>query len=152
MALGDSRRASGAAMEQQRRAIGTGNEAARRAIGAANEASRRGTAQIVDDLNRLTIPAKEPRRLRTVEPRGLLPAKRGTGNNPPTPIRAGTGGGIASPLTEVESSRIYFEEVSTFFTNDYLLMVEIQPLQQLKMTDADGQEVVFNYKVPPTNV
>lgn len=152
MALGDSRRASGESMAKQRRDSGESMAKQRRAIGAGNEASRRGTAQIVDDINRLTIPAKEPRRLSTIEPRGALPAKRGTGSNLPTPINPGAGGGIASPLTEVEDSRVYFDEVSTFFTNDFLLMVEIKPLQQMKMTDADGQEVVFNYKVPPTNV
>src|SRR5690606_39138742 len=99
MALGDERRGIGRRNEAARRAIGTSNESARRAIGDRITAERRGD-QVVEDINRLRRP--EPRRsppLRTLTPVGGVPAAVGRGVYTP-PVARGTGGGIASPLTE----------------------------------------------------
>lgn len=145
MALGDSRRASGVTLEQQRRAIGTNNESARRDIGKSNEASRRGTAQLVDDLNRLTVPAKEPRRLRTIQPRGLLPAARGTASNLPKPVSNSGGGGIASPLTEPDYLAREFWPDGLVSSDGLFFMPAVK---KVVMQDANGESATFEYAQP----
>lgn len=148
--LSDSRRASGKAIQDSRRASGEKAQDDRRAINDRLEMSRRGTAQIVDDINRLTVPQKEPRRLRKLEKRGALPPKDFTATNPAIPIKGGaSGGGIASPLTETPNSRTYYDETSSLYSSDYMLAVEIEPLKSVTMTDADSQTVVFNWALPP---
>lgn len=145
MALGDSRRASGLSMEEQRRAIGKNNQDSRRAIGKANEDSRRGTAQLVDDLNRLTVPTKEPRRLRTVQPRGSLPATRGTATNAPKPIASTGGGGIASPLTEPDYSVREFWAEGIVSSDGLFFMPAVK---KIVMQDANGESATFEYAQP----
>jgi hypothetical protein len=154
MALGDERRASGESMAQQRRATGKNNEAQRRAIGKAMEESRRGASQLAEDINRLVVPPTTPRRLRTIEPRGVLPTQRGTASSPAQPIRQG--GGIASPLTErttvVEGQTVPDRDywpAQSVMTSDGLLMFQIKPIKTVRMQDANGDAVAFNYALPP---
>jgi len=146
--------------EEKRRAIGSNNEAARRAIGTNNEAARRrigsdmierrtGRAQ-VDDINALVNQPRQRRTLPAVAPRGGVPAQTGTGNYTAPP--AGAGGGIAGPLVEVSGSREYFANKTQFYTSDFLFVVEIQPLRRMTMMDANGAEVPFEYREPPTDV
>lgn len=147
-------------LAQQRAAIraGVSNTRAatgadeRRAIGKRIEAERRGES-VVEDLNRLITPARQRRTLRSVPTVGSLPVTRGRGNY--TPPAAGTGGGIASPLTEVETAegsgvslREYYEDVTVFYSTDYLMAVELQPLKQLHMTDANGDPVALKFQKP----
>lgn len=126
------------------------NEQQRRAIGANNEATRRSFA---DDLNRLVNPSGTNKTLKAIEPRGARAAKRGASTY--TAPATGTGGGIASPLTEKltpsgGSTRTYYEETSNLYSSDYLLAVEIEPLRSVTMIDANGDEVTLNFAPPPS--
>lgn len=126
------------------------NEQIRRAIGANNEASRRSLA---DDLNRLVSPGSANKALKTIDPRGARAAKRGVSTYS-APAAGGTGGGIASPLTEKltptgGSTRTYYAQTSNLYSSDYLLAVEIEPLKSITMIDATGAEVLFNFASPP---
>lgn len=156
-ALGDARRAGGSSMEQQRRDsgnarakerrdIGANNEAGRRAIGDELESSRRGASQMVDDLNRLVVPTSAPRTLRKLEPRGAVPATRGTANNAPVPVRQT--GGIASPLTEPSYAAREFWAGSYIESSDGMLTLQIEPLKKLVLRDANNAEVVFDLAEP----
>lgn len=150
MALGDSRRAGGRANSAERQAIGTNNAAERRTIQTNNTNERRGSS-IQDDLNSLIRPEKQAAQLRSVEPRGSAPAQRGSATYQP-PKAAVSSGGVASPLTEqttvvegaVTADREYWEK-QILSTTDGLLVLEINPLKTLKMKDANGADVIFNY-------
>lgn len=142
MALGDSRRASGQAMEQARRNLGRANEEARRAGGAAMEARRTGKT-VADDLNRLTDPRPARRTLRAIESVGPLPASRGRGVYQPPPTTAA--GGIASPLTEEADSREYYAAVNRPST-DGLVFFSVRAVQRVHMTDANNAEVVLEFQ------
>lgn len=155
MALGDERRAIGRANAADRQAIGYNNAAERRAIQTKNTADRRGSS-IQDDLNSLVRPEKQAAQLRTVEPRGTLPATRGSASYVPPKTAAGTGGGIASPLTEktrTESGltvpdRTYYE--SGYRSSDGLFV--LPAIRTQNMTDANGAEVVFQFANPEGTV
>lgn len=142
MALGDERRASGRQMEQSRRASGQAMEDARRAGGRQMEASRRGEA-MVDDINSIVRPRRQAAPLRRVDPVGPLPATRGTGvYQAPA---SGTGGGIASPVTEPSAAtRTYWP--GGWPSNDGLLV--LPAIRQVQMQDANGAEVIFDYADP----
>ena len=141
------RRAIGANNEAARRSIGSGNEAARRNIGRSNIAERTG---LVDDLNRLVNSGAATKTLRTIEPRGPRPAAVGVSTY--TPPATGTGGGIASPLTEktkvVDGKAVPDREYwpGGYLTTDGMLVM-LAP-KTVNMTDADGASVVFNYANP----
>lgn len=142
MALGDSRRASGQAMEQSRRALGRANEAARRALGDAMENSRRGTT-VVQDINRLTRPQPPRRPLPSIEPVGALPAARGRGDYKAPPPSAA--GGIASPLKETANSREYYAAVNRPST-DGMVFFSVRAVRRVQMTDANDAEVVLEFE------
>lgn len=143
MALGDARRAGGQAMEQARRATGQTNESARRSGGQQMETSRRGEA-VAEDINSLTRPPRQRTSLRRVQPVGPLPAQRGSGPYK-APINTGTGGGIASPVTEpTADTRQYW--AGGWPSNDGLLV--LPALRRVTMQDANGAEVIFDYADP----
>lgn len=153
MALGDERRASGRQMEQSRRASGQAMEDARRAGGRQMEASRRGEA-MVDDINSIVRPRRQAAPLRRVDPVGPLPATRGSGvYQAPA---SGTGGGIASPLTEqtqiVDGKAIPLREYwpQGYMTSDGLFVLPAQ--KTWNMTDANGNAVVFQFADPQGTV
>lgn len=137
MALGDSRRASGAAMEASRRAGGNAM------------IERRTGKSVVEDINSITAPPRQRKSLPNIDPVGALPARRGSGVYS---APAAGGGGISGPLTEVDDSRQYFAEKSLFYTADSLFAVEIQPLKQLMTVDGEENSLPINFKAPPTNV
>lgn len=88
--------------------------------------------------------------LEAVEPRGALPARRGVGE--PRQAEAVGGGGAVGPFTEKENSREYFSRKTQFYSSEFLLVIEVQPLQRLTMKDGNGDEVPFEFKEPPTDV
>lgn len=137
-----SRRASGAAMEASRRASGAAMESSRRAGGAAMEERRRGK-QLVDDINSLAKPPANRKTLRTVDPVGGVPARRGSGVYQP-PASSGSGGGIASPLVEVPNSREYHPTVLRPST-DGAVFFEVRVAKKVTMTDANGAQVVTEF-------
>lgn len=140
--LEQQRRASGAAMESSRRASGRAMEQSRRAGGARMEAERRGS-DIADDMQRLGAPERQPRRLGVVPVAGSVPAARGRGTYKPS--STGTGGGIASPLTEsAASAREYWPSGLT--SSDGLFV--LPAIKKLVMTDVNGAEVVIQLANP----
>ena len=150
MALGDERRASGAANEAARRATGSNNEANRRAGGDAMEARRR-SSTIKNDLNALETPTRQRAQLRNLESRGARPLTRGVGNWDPKNQPATTGG-IASPLTEKTkdqggspvADREYYS--AGLVSSDGLLV--LPAIKKQTFTDANGAEEVRNYATP----
>lgn len=146
MALGDSRRESGRQMEQARRQNGANMESQRRALDALMVAKRRGES-VVEDFQRLESPPQVQRSLPPVTARGGIPAARGRAYYSDKP-KMGTGGGLTPPLTEKDNTRTYFEAKSQFFTADFLLLVEIQPLESVVMIDGDDNEIPLIWKVP----
>ncbi|EGW55159.1 hypothetical protein [Candidatus Endoriftia persephone] len=58
----------------------------------------------------------------------------------------GTGGGIASPLTEQPNTRVFFDQPIT--SSDGLFIFDDLVPQTEKYTDADGAEVVINKANP----
>lgn len=142
----ERRRASGAAMEASRRNSGAAMESSRRAGGAAMTERRTGKS-VVEDINALAAPPRQRKALRAVDPVGALPASRGSGTYQ---APAASGGGIASPLTEVPQTRTYYteEQSQSIYSNDYLLSMEVLPLKSLFLTDASGAEVQMNFALP----
>lgn len=146
----DARRAIGQANQDARRGLGQSNQDARRALGGAMVERRTGKAQAAD-INALVQKPRARQTLRTVDPRGALPAQRGVGSYQPP--ATSTGGGIAAPLTERldtggKADREYHPHAGTFYSNDYMLAVAIRPLKTLNMIDADENEVPFVFGVP----
>lgn len=146
-----------ATLEEQRRATAAGMAASRAPTGQAQRQAggqamierRTGRSQ-VDDINALVNPPRQRRPLPSIEPVGALPASRGRGDYKAPPPSAA--GGIAGPLVEVSGSREYFANKTQFYTSEFLFVVEIQPLRRMTMMDANGAEVPFEYREPPTDV
>lgn len=147
MALGDSRRASGADIERARRQLGLNNETARRNLGRQMEAARRGV-DVVEDIARLTPPTRPTRTLSRVPAVGGYTSQRGRADYNPPRSMGGGGGGIAGPLTEKDGSRTYHPR-GFIYSNDFLLALEIRPLASMTMVDANSAEIVFNYDGTP---
>ena len=138
--------------EGMRRSHQGTSEASRRATEQAMIERRTGRAE-VDDINALVNQPRQRRSLPAVEPRGSVAPQRGRGNY--AAPAGGSGGGIASPLTEVETTpgskladREYYEGVTMFYSTDYMLAIEVQPLKTLKMTDANDEEVQLSFQRP----
>jgi hypothetical protein len=160
MAFGDARRELGRANEKARRAIGTNNEKARRAIGRNNEEARRGIGDAIEasrrgeslqrDLNSLETAPRKRQALSRVEQHGARPVTRGRGTVSLVPV-AGTGGGVASPLTEQTKvvgedtvpDRDYWPDL-VLTSSDGIFTYEVPPVKTLKLKDANDADVVVN--------
>jgi hypothetical protein len=131
-------------LEQQRRAGGAAMTASR-GTGAGMAARRRGKAT-VDDINSLVkLPTTKPK-LAPIEPRGGLAAKQGRGDYQEP--EASTGGGIASPITEIKySDRTYWDDI-TITSSDGLLSFRVKPIKQIEQVDANADEVVQIFANP----
>ena len=156
-----------ATLAQQRAAIRQGITDARRATGEAERdaigqrliAERRGT-EVVEDFNRLQQPASSRRTLRTVPPVGPLGSQVGRGiYTPPPTTTPGTGGGIASPLTEVTKVEGGFNVPDRTFhasitspTSDGIFTMILKPIASLKFTDANAEPAQFDLAAPQTPV
>ncbi|PKM30237.1 MAG: hypothetical protein CVV07_07415 [Gammaproteobacteria bacterium HGW-Gammaproteobacteria-11] len=108
---------------------------------------------LFDDLVDIMPPPRQPPRLPREEPRGGIPARRGYNEVNLQPGQGGTGGGIASPLTEglagvPQLERTYHPFSSFVYANDFAIAVAIRPLESLKMYDANGDLVVLNFADP----
>lgn len=132
MALGDSRRASGAAMVDSRRAIDKAM------------IERRTGKSVVEDINALAAPPRQKRSLPRIEPVGSLPARRGSGVYSPPPSTS-AGGGIAGPLLEktkvVEGVTLPDREYwpSGLLSSDGLFV--LPSIKTLNLIDANDEEV-----------
>jgi len=138
-----------ATLAQQRAAIAAGmrssrqgtSEASRRATGEAMVSRRTGRDE-VDDLNAVITQPRQRTTLRTVEPRGSVPAQVGRGNYTAPPA---AGAGLASPVTEPSFA------VREFWANglassDGLFFLPAP--KKIVMQDANGAEAVFEYAQP----
>lgn len=134
--------------ERERRAIqprntaerrASDNAAARRAGGQAMVERRTGKSQ-ADDINALVTPPRQQRSLRTVEPRGGIPAQRGSGAYVAPPASSG-GSGVASPLTVQQI--IYSEEPSYIATFDASGYFAVKMIARLVTLDSEGREIVI---------
>lgn len=81
------------------------------------------------------------------EARPNVGGKRGIGLASAT----GTGGGIASPLTEEDASkRTYYDEA--LISSDYdLFAVRVRPIKSMDMVDANGSPVKLQFAEPSRN-
>lgn len=146
MSLESERKGGGAAVTASRRATGQQINSERQATGAGLEAERRTIGrQITEDLNRLVMTPTTPKKLTALEKRGALAAKTGLSVYDPNNAPRTGGGGIASPLTEPDySTREYWP--TGLLSSDGLFMSPA--IKVLKLTDADGAEVVINLAQP----
>ncbi|WP_425915914.1 hypothetical protein [Pseudomonas sp. GWSMS-1] len=138
------RRAPGAANAANRQGSGAANAAERRAGGAAMIERRTGKSQ-VDEINSVVVQPKARKTLRTISPRGPLPAQTSPGTDTPNPKPTGGGGGIASPLTEPDATqRTYYDPV-LLPTTDGLAWVSWRSVRRIEMVDAGNAEVVLEF-------
>ena len=144
-------------LESERRAIGSNNEAARRGIGqrmindraaikAGISAARASTFKA--DLNALESSPRKQVTLTKRDAKGTRAATVGTGSYKAPATTSGTGGGIASPLTETSyASREYWGPQS-ITSVDGLLTFRVLPIKQLTQADADDVEIKQIYAEP----
>ena len=60
---------------------------------------------------------------------------------------SGSGGGIASPLTEPDATQRQYHPSQDVYNQDGTI-VKVHPVKQITMKDAAGATVVFNYALP----
>jgi len=95
-----------------------------------------------DDLKRIILnPSRgNIQQLSGPNVREAIPSSIGTATE------AGAGGdGVASPLTEAEDTREYFETPLDIVSSDGLFVIEVQSMRTITMTDANNNELVFDY-------
>lgn len=148
-AMVDARRASGKSMADDRRASGKAMAADRRQSGKDMASERRASGKAFrDDLRALADSETENKALPPARERQPIPAARGIATYTPPPTAPSSGGGIASPLTETDFNSRTYHETSIALSGDFLLGMEIKPIKQITMTDADGQVVLMRYADP----
>lgn len=149
MSLESDRRAIGARNEGQRRGIGQRMINDRQNIRAGISAARASTFKA--DLNTLETAPRKQVSFNSRDPKGARPATVGTGSYKAPPAAASSGGGIASPLTEVEldgfGDREYWPAMIQE-TTDGLLTFEVRPIKKWKFLDADGNAAALNIAKP----
>ena len=98
---------------------------------------------LADDLRKIVLnPARgNIQQLSGPNQREAIPGSTGTA----TDETVGDGDGVASPLTEVEASRRYFDTPTEITASDGLFVIETQGLRTITMTDANGNDLVFDY-------
>src|SRR5690554_3922047 len=98
--------------------------------------------QIKSDINAL-IDSDPPRTaLPAIEPVGGYPAQRGRSTYAAPQAAGGSGGGIASPLTE--TGREYFEQEAVM-SLEGVVAVTVRRTKTLYMEDADSQAVELRF-------
>lgn len=112
--------------------------------------------RLIEDLNKL-IDTARPRQLPPVQERGELPPARGYHESPPPAEPPPSGGGIASPLTEIEStetppvqSRDYHTAEVEITSTDGMITFVYAPIARLRMVDANAAEAEFVFRHPVT--
>jgi len=101
------------------------------------------------DLNSLETARRQTQALNTLERKGVRAATRGRGVWK-EPAKAGTGSGIASPLTETAYTDRQYHPDQTLLSTDGLLSFKVKPLKQLTQKDANDAEVVQIFAAPVT--
>jgi hypothetical protein len=108
-------------------------------------------AQVANVISTLAEAGQRPRRgkdaipaVKTAGP--SIGEKTGEGRAGTDPNSSGTGG-VASPLTERDASVRTYHPAQDVFTEDGTL-VKVYPVKSIRMTDANGNAVDFNYALP----
>lgn len=144
MSAQDERRAIGTRNEAQRRGIGTRMINDRKAIRAGIEAARASTFKA--DLNALESSPRKQVTLTKRDAKGTRAATVGTGSYKAPATTVGTGGGIASPLTEGSAStREYFDQ-QLLPTTDGMVWIRWRSVKKITMADANDAEVILEFK------
>lgn len=101
--------------------------------------------RLIDDINRvITHPARTREPLPPAAGQAAIPG-RGEGK----PTAGGSGGGIASPLTEPDAAERTYHPEQALTSSDGVFTIMIEPLQRLVLQDANSAEVVVEYAIPP---
>ncbi len=79
-------------------------------------------------------------------PGSAIPAQRGIAR-PGVGKQQGSGGGggIASPLSEVPGSRVYYAP-QTVTTTDGAIIFRIEPLKEVQFEDANGETITVQFQ------
>lgn len=86
--------------------------------------------------------------LKPLAPRGARPEQTGVGTGADGRTK-GSGGGIASPLTETSyAARTYHDDDISLPSSDGLFTLVIKPVKSMKFKDADGAAVIINLAKP----
>lgn len=125
------------------------NEQKRQQSGRNMEESRRASGRKMrDDMRALAENNRLERTLPVLPVRGKQPAKRGSAVWQGGAPSASTGGGIASPLTEPDYAARTYHASSSFLSGEFLMAMEIKPVKDIVMTDADSQPVTLTFAEP----
>lgn len=143
MSAQDDRRDSGYRMQDSRRAIGDRMIKDRAAIKAGISAARASTFKA--DLNALETSPRKQVTLTPREAKGARAATVGTGVYKAPASTGGTGGGIASPLTETLAADRTWWGAGWPSTDG---VFEYPAERRVSMTDANGAPVEFLYANP----
>lgn len=98
--------------------------------------------RLVNDLNSLMRTGERPS-LTLMDQRKGLPAGRATA----APSATGTGG-ISSPLTEQDAATRTYHPESGVTSSDGIFVLELEPLHEMYMEDADGKSVKLVFDDP----
>ncbi len=145
MSAQDDRRDSGYRMQDSRRAIGDRMIKDRADIKAGISAARASTFKA--DLNALESSPRKQVTLTNREAKGTRAATVGTGIYK-APAAKGTGGGIASPLTETSYAAREFHPARYLSSSDGLFVWQFEPPKKIVMADANDEEVIQLFAVP----
>lgn len=144
MSAQDDRRDSGYRMQDSRRAIGDRMIKDRADIKAGISAARASTFKA--DLNALESSPRKQVTLTKRDAKGTRAATVGTGSYKAPATTVGTGGGIASPLTEGSAStREYFDQ-QLLPTTDGMVWIRWRSVKKITMADANDAEVILEFK------
>lgn len=146
MSAQDNRRDSGYRMQDSRRAIGDRMIKDRAEIKKGISAARASTFKA--DLNALETSPRKQVTLTNREAKGTRAATVGTGIYKAPAATAATGGGIASPLTELSYAAREFHPAHVLASSDGLFEWEFEPVKKIVMVDANAAPVVQIFAVP----
>ena len=97
-------------------------------------------------LTRLSGVSYEPAVAESLPAATPIPPRVGEATAP-TPAVGGAGsGGIAGPLSETDYTDREWHPERTLTSSDGVLTIRFRALKQIKMLDANGAELVFEYK------
>ena len=102
---------------------------------------------IRDNISGLSKPRRGQKIPKKNKSQGTLVPRAGVGKPSITGSgSAAAGGGIASPLTEVDNSRTYYTTVREYKSSDGIFVIEYHNIKTINMTDAKQAPVQFVYK------
>lgn len=96
-------------------------------------------------LTRLSGVSYEPAVAESLPAATPIPPRVGEATAP-TPAVDGAGGGVTGPLSEADYADREWHPERTLTSSDGVLTIRFRALKQIKMFDANGAELVFEYK------